>query len=225
MNATDPRLTAHALGEADSESADLIARDTALTAEAAQIKRFAADLRAELHAEPAHPLRAEQRAAVLAAASVAAGPALWWQRNTAIGAAAACVALALGAAIYFQARHLSALRPVAGADKAAPQSVTVRWADESGQPRVEPVLAPRAPVVEARPSYPSPAPALVRATEPAKLPPAKPALENLPTLVAGSTPAPIKVDPATVPMNGRLPADPESTNAAPLRVGTKPPAR
>lgn len=224
MNANDPRLTAHALGEADAESADFIARDPALAAESAQIGRFAAQLRAELHAEPAHPLRAEQRAAVLAAANTVSGPAHWWQRGATLGAAAACVVLALGAAIYFQARHVSTLRPIAGAGKAAAQSVNVRWVGENAQQHADPVLAPKA-AVEARPSYPSPATELVHANEPAKLPAAKASVENLPTLVAGSTPQPIKVDPATVPMIGTRPADPEPTNAAPLRLGTKPPGK
>ena len=225
MNTNDPRLTAHALGEADAESAGLIAQDATLATEAAQIQRFAQSLRAELQAEPALPLRDEQRAAIFAAANIVTGPARWWQRGATIGAAAACAVLALGAAIYFQARHLDRLRPVAGAKTTAPQSVSVRWVDEGGQPRIEPVLAPKAPAVETRPSYLSPVPTIVHTSEPAKLPTTKPFAESVPTLVAGSTPAPVAVDPSSVPMSGTLPADRERTSAAPLRAGSKPPLK
>lgn len=206
MNASDPRLTAHALGEADAESAELIERDAALSAEAGHVRGFAAQLRAELQAEPALALREEQRAAILAAAPVVAGP--WWQRGAAIGAAAACAVLALGAAIYFQARHVSQLRPMAEAQSPAPGGVSVRWAGENGHARVEPVVALQGSDAEARPSFPSAAPSLVRAPESPRIPASKPAVSDLPALV-------------TAP-SGTQPADPERTSAAPIRPAKTP---
>lgn len=203
MNANDPRLTAHALGEADAESAELIARDPALTAEAEQIERFAAQLRAELHAEHAPALRAEQREAVVAEARLAFGPARWWQRGPALGAAAACVALALGAAIYFQARHVGSLRPVARESSTSP-SVKVRWADDTRLLPPEAVAAPHAPAPETRPTFQGPAPVAAR-----------PVAAPSPASLAEHASVPENAKPTPAPLT--LPADPERVNAAPLR--------
>lgn len=220
MNANDPRLTAHALGEADAESAGIIAHDPALAAEAAEIERFAEHLRTEFQAEPAHPLREEQRAAVFAAAKVAAGPAHWWQRVSVVGAAAACVMLALGSMAYFQARYVKDLRTAVQNDRPAPHGMTISFTDnETHQSHDEPVVAPKPRVVEAQPNYssPAPAPVILLSEKSAKAP----AATATPALAAKATPAPVK----KVAPSGTLPADPPRMNASPLRPSPKPRSR
>lgn len=204
MNANDPRLTAHALGEADAESAEYIARESALTAEAARIERFAAQLRAEFHAEPAPALRPEQRDAVLAEARAVFGPARWWQRGPALSAAAACLALVIGAAIYFQARHVSSLRPVAGDAPPSPSSVNVRWTDDTRPLPPDGITAPQAPAPATRPTFQGPAPIVARPS-------------HSPVLAADAEPNPRKIEAAPEPASRTLPADPERVSAAPLR--------
>lgn len=199
MNTSDPRLTAHALGEADTESAEHIAHDPALAAEAENTRIFAERLRADFRAEAAPALCATRRATILAEAKIAAGPARWWQHGWALGSAAACLALALGAAIYFQARHVDSLRGVASDQPAAPQSVNVRWTDDTRALPPEIVAAPQAPVPTTRPTFQGPAPIATRPQPPAP---------HAPTVATRSTPA---------PPSGILPADPERINAAPLK--------
>jgi len=217
MNANDPRLTAHALGEADAESAETIAQDPALAAEAAEIERLAGHLRADFQTEPAPPLLDEQRAAIFAAAKIESGPAYWWQRVSIVSAAAACVMIALGSMAYFQARYVKELRTTVQNDRPAPRSMTISFTDrETRESHVEPIIAPKPRVVEAQPSFTSPAPVVLLSEKSAQAP--TPAAT--PALTARATPAPVKAA-----RSGTLPADPPRINASPLRPSPKPRSR
>ena len=107
MKTDDPKFTAHAIGELEdltpaerAEIEALIGSDTEAAAEDAETRKFAARLRAELHAEKSEPLTATQRARVLAATQ----PDAWmenakvipfWRRTVVRSAIAACVIVGL----------------------------------------------------------------------------------------------------------------------------------
>src|SRR6478752_1542885 len=76
MNPDDPKFTAHALGETEdltpaerAEIEALLASDPSAAAEADELRSLAARLRAELPGEEAGALQAEQRAAIMGAAT------------------------------------------------------------------------------------------------------------------------------------------------------------
>jgi hypothetical protein len=76
MNPDDPKFTAHALGETEdltpaerAEIEALLASDPVATAEADELRSLAARLRAELPGEEAGALQADQRAAIMSAAT------------------------------------------------------------------------------------------------------------------------------------------------------------
>ncbi len=111
----DPKLTAYALGELESAEdraacAALLREHPELEKELEETRSIAALLRRELHAEPAAPLREEQRAEVLAAQAgagevpAAEQPSAWLQRRWIPAAIAACVAVVSGVAIYLPRR-------------------------------------------------------------------------------------------------------------------------
>lgn len=201
MNANDPRLTAHALGESDSESAEFISRDAALQAEAEDIRRLADALRGEFGREPAHPLRPEQREAIFAA-SVVVENTRWWQHGWALASAAAAVVLSLGATIYFQIEHLNSLRPVAESTAPAPQPrFSVRLENTPAHPEAPSVISLNPGKVAAQPTYQRPQPETVAVVnEDAPLPPSS--VQRPPTLVTASPAPEVFVDPASVPMLG-----------------------
>jgi hypothetical protein len=219
MNPHDPSLTAHALGEPDAAVTEALAQDPALAAEAAEIQRFATRLRTEFQAEPALPLRDEQRAAVLSEARrIVEGPAHWWQRGWAATAAAACAVALVGAGIYFQAQHLAGLRPVAGRENAKPEGVKVRWIDDAPTSPPTTVLPPKAPVVATQPTYQAPVLQLPRTDRATDSTAPTPSLEHLPTM---ATQPALKVDPATVPMRGARPAA-AGRSGVEVRIGSAP---
>jgi hypothetical protein len=137
MNPDDPRFSAYALNETSTAESEIIEtalfRDPALLAEMHALQRFTDRLETALKTEDAPPLHAHQRQNVLAACGclprATSGPERWWQRGPVLAAAAACILLGLGAAIYFQARHLDGLRPALAGDSPSPSEVTVRFAD------------------------------------------------------------------------------------------------
>jgi hypothetical protein len=223
MNANDPRLTAHALGEADSESAEFISQDPALEAEAEEIRQLAAALRTEFEREPAHPLRPEQHDAIFAA-SVVVDDTRWWQQGWALSyAAAAAVVLAFGTAIYFQSEHLNSLQSAGGtASQSEPGRIQVHLMNDPDRPEAPTVISLSPENVAAQPTYQRPQleTVPVNAAD-VTLPPTS--IQRPPTLVT-TNPAPeVTVDPSTVPMVGTLP---KLRKPAPLqnRAAARPPA-
>jgi hypothetical protein len=122
MNPDDPKLTAYALDELDAaeraEIEQLLREHPEAAAEVEATRTFAADLRDRLQRERAEPLRAEQRAEVLAcmAAEQPRKVVAFPRRVAAWLALAACVLVGVGWALFF---------PALNAMKSASHKVTV----------------------------------------------------------------------------------------------------
>lgn len=172
MKTDDPKFTAFALDELDaaerSEIEMLLRDDPALSAEIAELRRFAANLRRELHAEEGAPLAEDQRAAVLGAEPrIIAMPRPWWRRPWVQSAAAACVIVGVSAVMLSEIemrkpqigeRGDIALEPARIAEPAMEESlpnptdpVTVLVTEELAK-EPQPVAAPAAPAMPAQTS-------------------------------------------------------------------------
>jgi|GEM_PF-4324749 len=186
-----------------------------LHAEAQDLENLAAQLRAELQAEPAFPLREEQRAAIFAAAAnkVTSGPQSWWRRGSLIGAAAGLAVGVLSTATVLQMQHLHDLRTMVGQPRTAEaRGLSIHLLDEptlSAAPEEVTAPAPGQPVVATQatppairlelPSFPS-APVLPPA------PTVSPVRSSLAGEPASVVSAP-RVDPASIPFVGHAPKD------------------
>jgi anti-sigma factor RsiW len=122
MKSDDPRLTAFVLDELTPEEQEQVLRaietDGFLAAEADELQRFAAGLRAGLQNETADSLTPEQRAAVLGEnpaheESIVIPSVAWWRNPWIPSAAAAVVVAGLATTIYFQAKYIERLTTAA----------------------------------------------------------------------------------------------------------------
>lgn len=191
-----------------------------LQAEAQELEALAAQLRAELQAEPALPLREEQRAAIFAATAgekITTGPKSWWRRGSLIGAAAGLAVGVLGTATVLQMQHLQDLRTLVGQTRTAEaRGLSIQFVDEPTlNAAPEEVTAP----APGQPTIAQATPAAIRLELPSF--PSAPVLPPAPTVLpvrsalagepANVVPAP-RVDPASIPFVGHAPKDlPRST--------------
>ena len=154
MNADDPKFTAYALDELDPAERAAIETELrdqpALARECAEMRRFTAELRAELQAEESTPLAPEQRAAVLAAARIVPGPRAWWKMPWLQSAAAACVIVGVSAALLartkMRAPEFAAARG-GGVTVAVPAEMELKHELNS-----DPSIEPGKVVAEAKPA-------------------------------------------------------------------------
>jgi hypothetical protein len=241
MNSDDPQLTAYAINETSDSDSDQIEaalfHDPALLSEMRRLHHFTERLTLALKAEEAPPLHPHQRQSVLAACGclphIAAGPDRWWQRGAVLAAAAACVALALGAAIFHQAQHVDSLRPIVHSVIPTASEVSVRIAEtESGQPpEFDPASGiPHGTTVEKLQALRSPDAAPADVGRPivnwSVAPSPGDRFTKLPETAAQGSPTPAasarSQSGAPLVLQGRMPENRNASRSADLRLGAPP---